>query len=65
MVSIYRHMGDNARQVETPCYECIGLHCAIQKLGGLSVGIDVKAHYPKADYTEVIIDWPIKYKKDW
>lgn len=62
---LYRHMGDNARQVETPYYERIGLHYAIQKLGGLSVGIDVKAHYTKADYTEVIIGWPIKYKKDW
>lgn len=56
---LYREMGENAKQIETPYYEHIGLHYAIPALNHLSVGINVKAHKTKADYTEFSLSYPI------
>lgn len=60
---LYRHMGHNAKQVETPYYEHIGLHYSFPSLGHLTVGIDVKAHKTKADYTELVVAYPITIAK--
>lgn len=57
---LFRRMGSNARQVETPYYERIGLHYAIPSFHGLTVGIDVKAHKTKADYTELTLSLPFE-----
>ena len=59
-VYVYRFMGHLANELEKPYYERIGLHYTFARLGGLQVGINVKAHYLKADYTEVSVGWPIR-----
>ncbi len=59
-VYMCRHMGHTASALEKPYYERIGLRYAFKRLGGLQVGANVKAHYLKADYTEVTVGWPIR-----
>jgi hypothetical protein len=59
-IYLFRRMGDNAKQVETPYYEHIGLHYSFPSLQRLTVGIDVKAHKTKADYTELVVSFPIR-----
>lgn len=59
-VYLFRHMGHAASGLEKPYYERIGLRYAFKRLGGLQVGADVKAHYLKADYTEVTVGYPIR-----
>ena len=58
-VYVFRHMGHAARGLEKPYYERIGLRYAFRRLGGLQVGANVKAHYLKADYTEVTLGYPV------
>ena len=60
---LYRHMGTNAKEIEKPYYERIGVHYAFPQLGGLSVGASVKAHLTKADLTEVVISYPIHSRR--
>lgn len=57
---LFRHAGDNARQVETRYYERIGLHYSLPILKGITMGIDVKAHKTKADLTEIVIAKPFR-----
>lgn len=52
---LYRHMGHGARNMETPYYERIGIHYTFKNTGGIKVGVNVKAHKTKADYTEIAI----------
>lgn len=59
-VYVFRHMGHAANALEKPYYERIGLRYAFKCLGGLQVGANVKAHYLKADYTEVTVGYPIR-----
>ncbi len=59
-VYVYRHMGRLADTLEKPYYERVGLHYTFRRLGGLQLGVNVKAHYLKADYTEVSLGWPIR-----
>lgn len=54
-VYLYRHMGFTARTEEKPYYERIGLKYVFPRLHGLSVGANVKAHFTKADQTEVTL----------
>lgn len=56
---LYRRMGDNAKRIEKPFYERIGLQYTIPHTGGLSVGGYVKAHLAKADFTEFVVAYPI------
>ena len=56
---LYRHMGTNAKEVEQPYYERIGVHYSFPKLGGLSIGASIKAHLTKADLTELTVSMPI------
>lgn len=60
---LYREMGHNASINEKPYYERIGLHYTFPSLGGLTIGCNVKAHLTKADLTEFVISYPIKFKK--
>ena len=59
-VYLYRHMGENAKLVEKPYYENIGIRYSFPSLSGLQVGLNVKAHLLKADYTEVILAFPVR-----
>ena len=61
---LYRRMGENAKAVEKPYYEHIGLHYTFPCLGGLKIGINVKAHLAKADYTEFVVGYPIRKTKN-
>lgn len=58
-VYLYREMGHNAKEIEKPYYERIGLHYSIPALNGMTVGCNVKAHMTKADLTELVISYPI------
>lgn len=60
---LFREMGHNARQNETRYYERIGLHYSFPRLGGLTAGINVKAHKTKADFTELALSIPVILKK--
>lgn len=60
---LYRHMGTNAKEIEKPYYERIGVHYAFPQLGGLSIGANVKAHLTKADLTEVVVSYPIHSRR--
>lgn len=57
---LFRRMGTAAKAVEKPYYEHVGLHYSFPTLGGLTVGINIKAHLTKADLTELAISWPIR-----
>ena len=61
-VYLYRHMGENAAEIEKPYYERIGLSYAIPSLGGLAIGACVKAHLTKADFTELTLSMPFTLK---
>lgn len=59
---VYRHMGYAARHSEGPqwLYERIGLFYSIPSLHGAAFGFNVLAHTTKADFTELVISYPIK-----
>lgn len=59
---LFRHMGEQAQIIETPYYERIGLHYTFPKLGGMELGINVKAHKTKADLTELVVSMPLRLK---
>ena len=62
-VYLYRHMGANAREIEQPYYERIGIFYTFPRLAGLRVGASVKAHRTKADLTEVIVAIPFRLSR--
>lgn len=62
-VYLYREMGDNARKIEAPYYEQIGIHYAFKHLLGLKMGLNVKAHRTKADYTEFVLGLPVRLRR--
>lgn len=62
-VYLFRHMGRQAKIIETPYYERIGLHYTFPKLQNLELGINIKAHKTKADLTEFVISMPLRLKK--
>lgn len=57
----YREMGEHAKAVDKPYYEKIGIQYMIPKLG-VAVGAMVKAHYSKADLTELVVSVPIRLR---
>lgn len=59
---LYRHMGYVAHEYEGPkwLYERIGLFYTIPSLDHASIGFSVNAHVAKADFTELVISYPIK-----
>lgn len=58
---LHRQMGHQAKIIEKPYYERIGLKYEIPRLGGLSIGCMVKAHLTKADYTELTLSYPLRF----
>jgi hypothetical protein len=60
---LHREMGHRAKSVEKRYYETVGLRYSIPALGNLSLGFDVKAHFLKADYTQLVLSYPIRFKK--
>lgn len=52
---VFRRMGNTAKWEEKPYYERIGVKYTFPKLHGLFLACNVKAHFTKADYTEVIV----------
>ena len=59
----FREMGNRAKIVEKRYYESIGAQYHCKALGGLAIGFRVKAHLVKADYTELLLSYPIRFKK--
>lgn len=59
----FREMGNRAKIVEKRYYESIGGQYHCKKLGGMAIGFRVKAHLVKADYTELVLSYPIRLKK--
>jgi hypothetical protein len=57
---LLRHMGTNAKEVEKPYYEQIGVHYSFPKWGGLTIGASIQAHRTKADLTEIIVSYPLR-----
>lgn len=57
---LYRHMGHNAKEVEKPYYEQVGLSYSFPALQGLTIGFSIKAHLTKADYTELLLSMPFR-----
>lgn len=56
---LYRQMGRNAKEIEQPYYERIGIHYTIPSLRNLTVGFNIKAHLTKADLTELVVSYPV------
>ena len=57
---LYRRMGTGADKIEKPYYERIGLYYSLPKFHHVTVGVDVKAHLGKADFTELQLAVPFK-----
>lgn len=55
---LYRHMGANAKIIEKPYYERIGLFYHLPRWNNASVGININAHLTKADFTELVLRCP-------
>ena len=60
---LYREMGHVANRVEKSYYERIGVLYIIPKMNGLALGFSVKAHSAKADYTEMVLSFPLMLGK--
>ena len=62
---IYRHLGndDNVVRKDFPFYERIGVRYAFPRIGGMQVGLNVKAHKLKADFSEITLGLPLVLKK--
>ena len=57
---LYREMGSSAKDIEKPYYERIGLYYTFPSLSDLTLGLSLNAHLTKADFTELVISYPIK-----
>lgn len=57
---LFRQMGYNAKEIEKPYYERIGLFYTFPKMNHIKLGCSVKAHLTKADYTELIVSVPFR-----
>ncbi|MDY6230527.1 MAG: acyloxyacyl hydrolase [Prevotella sp.] len=60
---LHREMGRFAKDVEKPYYERVGVSYCFDKLGGMRLGFNIKAHFTKADYTELLLTMPIRLSK--
>lgn len=52
---LHRDTGSQQPHDETPYYERVGLRYAPRALRGWSVGLGIKAHRTKADFTEILL----------
>ncbi len=60
---LYREMGYRAKFIEKRYYETVGVRYMFPSLANLTLGFKVKAHYLKADYTELVLAMPIRLGK--
>ena len=58
---LYREMGHHAKEIEKPYYERIGVQYTFPKWNDLSIGFNINAHLTKADFTEIVIAYPVKF----
>lgn len=58
---LYREMGHHAKSVEKPYYEQIGIRYTFPKWNDLAIGFNINAHRTKADFTEIVVAYPIKF----
>lgn len=56
---LYRHTGSQQPYDETPYYERIGLRYRLTRVPRLSVGLGIKAHRTKADFTELTLAYDL------
>lgn len=56
-------MGDFSDRNDPFYFNRIGVHYTIPQLHNFTVGIEVKAHLTKADFTELMISYPIELRK--
>lgn len=56
---LHRQTGSLQAHDETPYYERIGLRYRFPQLRGVSLGIGVKAHRTKADFTEITLSYDL------
>lgn len=59
-IYLHRQMGSNAKEVEQPYYERVGVFYTFPKLGHLKIGASVQAHRTKADLTELQVSFPVR-----
>ena len=59
-IYLHRQMGANAKEIEQPYYERIGVFYTFPKLGHIKLGASVQAHRTKADLTELMLSVPVK-----
>ena len=57
---LYRRMGSIDGELGGRIYERIGVNYSFPSLNGLKLGINVKAHTTKADFTELVITYPFR-----
>ena len=57
---LYRRMGSIDRELGGRIYERIGVNYSFPSLNGLKLGINVKAHTTRADFTELVITYPFR-----
>lgn len=62
-VYLYHKMGDFAKRHDLFFFNRTGLHYSFPSLHNLTLGIEVTAHLAKAEFTELVISYPIKFKK--
>ena len=56
---LYREMGHHAKIIEKPYYEQIGIRYKFPKWNDIAIGFNINAHLTKADFTELVIAYPI------
>ncbi|MBO4315359.1 MAG: acyloxyacyl hydrolase [Prevotella sp.] len=56
---LYREMGHHAKIIEKPYYEQIGIRYTFPQWKELTIGFNINAHLTKADFTEIVIAYPI------
>lgn len=56
---LYREMGHHAKIIEKPYYEQIGIRYTFPQWKELTIGFNINAHLTKADFTELVIAYPI------
>lgn len=57
---LYREMGHHAKIIEKPYYEQIGIRYTFPKWNDLAIGFNINAHLTKADFTELVVAFPIR-----
>ena len=58
---LYREMGHHAKIIEKPYYEQIGVRYTFPKWNDFTVGFNINAHLTKADFTELVVAYPVKF----